>query len=179
MSSFWHRIEEGFISLLLVVMTLLVFVETVLRFGFGMGLLWAEELTLHLSAWLVLFGASYGLKEGAHIGVDFFVKKFSPSVCRVIGLIMVGAALIYCALFIYGAWVYLSKIYKIAIELDDLPIQKWLAHSILLIGFVLIGVCLVIIGRQINRGEKIMISMHDEAKEAMSLQSETKTEGPQ
>lgn len=164
-----HRLEENFIALLLVSMTLLVFFETVLRFGFGMGLMWAEELTLHLSAWMVLFGASYGLRVGAHIGVDFLVKKFSPSVQRVLGLIMVAAALLYCALFIYGAWVYLGKIYKIGIELNDMSIKKWVAHSILLIGFVLIGIRLFFIAGEINRGEKIMISNHDEAKDAMEL----------
>lgn len=167
-----HRLEENIIALLLVGMTLLVFVETILRFGFGMGLMWSEELTLHLSAWLVLFGASYGLRVGAHIGVDFLVNKFSPETQRIIGLIMVAAALLYCALFIYGAWQYLGKIYKINIELNDMSIKKWQAHSILLIGFVLIGVRLVEIGGRMWRYEQTMISMHDEVKEALELQKE-------
>ena len=49
-----NQIEEAILSLLLVAMTLLVFVEVVLRFGFGTGLSWGQELTLHLSAWFVL-----------------------------------------------------------------------------------------------------------------------------
>ena len=57
--------EEVIIALLLVTMTLLVVFEVVLRFGFGTGVLWMEELTLHMSAWFVLFGASYGVKVGA------------------------------------------------------------------------------------------------------------------
>lgn len=172
MVHFIHRLEENIIALLLVSMTLLVFVETILRFGFGMGLMWSEELTLHMSAWLVLFGASYGLRVGAHIGVDFLVKKFSPEVQRVITLIMVAAALVYCALFIYGAWVYLDKVHKIGIELNDLPVKKWEAHSILLIGFVLIGIRLIEIGVRVWKGEQTMIGSHDEASEAMELHQE-------
>ncbi|PID50538.1 MAG: C4-dicarboxylate ABC transporter permease [Proteobacteria bacterium] len=171
-----YRLEENIIALLLVSMTLLVFVETILRFGFHTGVMWAEELTLHLSAWMVLFGAAYGLRVGAHIGVDFLVKKFSPEVQRIIGLVMVAAALFYCALFIYGSWVYLGKIYKIGIELNDIPIKKWMAHSILLIGFVLIGIRLILIGLSIYRGDQTMISMHDEAREAIESHQEVVAE---
>lgn len=172
-----HRLEENIIALLLVGMTLLVFVETILRFGFGTGLLWAEELTLHLSAWMVLFGASYGLRVGAHIGVDFLVKKFSDATQRIITLIMVAAALVYCALFIQGAWVYLGKIHKIGIEMEDLPVPKWLAHSILLIGFVLIAIRLIEIGIRVWKGEQMLISTHDEAQDAMKIREELQQQG--
>ncbi|OOY42693.1 C4-dicarboxylate ABC transporter permease, partial [Solemya velum gill symbiont] len=47
-----HKAEETIIALLLVSMTLLVFTETLMRFAFGAGVMWAQELTLHLSAWL-------------------------------------------------------------------------------------------------------------------------------
>ena len=74
-----NKLEELIICLLLASMTLLVFVEVVLRFGFGIGLMWSQELTLHLSAWMVLFGVSYGIKVGSHIGVDALVKIMPPT----------------------------------------------------------------------------------------------------
>ncbi len=100
-----NRIEEAIIALLLAAMTLLVFVEVVLRFGFGQGIMWAQEVTLHLSAWLVLFGVSYGIKVGSHIGVDALVKILPTNVRRVISGIAVIACLTYCGLFMKGAWV--------------------------------------------------------------------------
>lgn len=60
MVKFLHRFEETAIGILLVAMTLLVFVEVVLRFVFNTGLFWAQEVTLYMSAWLVLIGASWG-----------------------------------------------------------------------------------------------------------------------
>ncbi|MBF0255987.1 MAG: TRAP transporter small permease, partial [Gammaproteobacteria bacterium] len=51
-----NQAEEAFLSLLLVSMTLLVFADVVMRFGFNTGLMWSEELTLLMSAWFVLFG---------------------------------------------------------------------------------------------------------------------------
>ncbi|CAA6801005.1 MAG: Tripartite ATP-independent periplasmic transporter DctQ component [uncultured Thiotrichaceae bacterium] len=167
-----HKLEENIIALLLVAMTLLVFFETILRFFFGTGLIWAEELTLHLSAWLVLFGASYGLRVGAHIGVDFLVKKLPDATQRIVTSIMLSMALVYCGLFIYGAWVYLSKMHQIDIPMEDIEIPLWIAHSILLIGFVLFAIRLLEIGYRVIKGEQTRLKIHDEAEESLHLKEE-------
>lgn len=155
------------IALLLVSMTLLVFVEVVLRFGFNTGFLWMEELTLHLSAWLVLFGASYGVKVGAHIGVDALVRQLSSGVRRIVGVVAVLLCLFYCALFLYGSWGYLDKLYKIGIELEDLPVPKWVAHSILVIGFALLTVRFLELLVRIVRGQADGFRHVDEAEAAL------------
>lgn len=169
-----NSIEESIIALLLASMTLLVFLEVVLRFGFGKGLMWAQELTLHLSAWMVLFGVSYGIKVGSHIGVDALVKIMPPTARRVISGIAVSACLFYCGLFMKGSWVYLTKIQMIGIELEDMPIPKWIAHSILFIGMVLIAIRLLILLWAIFTGKADGFKLADEAKESMHLAEETK-----
>jgi C4-dicarboxylate transporter DctQ subunit len=168
------KLEEIIICLLLATMTLLVFVEVVLRFGFGIGMMWSQELTLHLSAWLVLFGVSYGIKVGSHIGVDALVKILPPVARKVVGAAAVVACLAYCGLFTFGSWVYLSKMHQIGIELDDMPIQKWVAHSILLIGMILIAIRLLVLLRGIYSGKAEGFHLADEAKESLHLAEETK-----
>lgn len=164
-----HALEEGIISLLLVVTTLLVFVEVILRFGFNTGISWAQEATLHLSAWLVLFGASYGIRVGAHIGVDAFVRTLSRGARRVVSFVAVLLCLVYCGLFLKGAWVYLSTMQKIGIHLEDIPIPKWQAHSILLIGFVLLTIRFLELLWMIVTDRADGFSFADEAKDAMRL----------
>lgn len=161
------RLEEGVISLLLVGMTLLVFVEVVMRFVFSAGFLWIQELTLHISAWMVLFGASYGVKVGAHIGVDAVVRLLPPAARRLAGVVAVALCLVYCGLFGYGAWVYLAKVYKIGIELEDMPIPKWIAHSILFIGFVLLAIRFLQLLLALLRGEADGFRVADEAAEVL------------
>ncbi|MET0055775.1 MAG: TRAP transporter small permease, partial [Candidatus Thiodiazotropha sp. 6PLUC10] len=158
-------------------MTLLVFLEVVLRFVFNTGLLWAQELTLHLSAWFVLFGISYGLKVGAHIGVDAFVKTLPDSIHRFLSLVAVVLSLVYCSLFLYGSWIYLSKMKKIGIELEDIPVETWVAHSILIIGFVFFSVRLLQLLWRVIRGESIGFSHTNEAEESMRLAEELAAEG--
>ena len=167
-----NTLEETIISLLLASMTLLVFVEVVLRFGFGVGFMWGEELTLHISAWMVLFGASYGVKVGSHIGVDALVKLLPPKMQRLVSSIAVICCLIYCGLFIKGAWVYLKMTHMIGIEMEDLPIPKWIAHSIILIGMVLLVVRLLQLLWSIVTGKANGFNLTGEAKDSMHLARE-------
>ena len=169
-----NSLEETVISLLLASMTILVFVEVVLRFGFGTGLMWAQELTLHLSAWMVLFGASYGVKIGSHIGVDAFVKILPHKIQRLVSAFAVICCLAYCGLFIKGSWVYLEKMHMIGIELEDMPIPKWVGHSILLIGMVMLAWRLLQLLWEIVTGKADGFKLTDEAKESMHLVEEVK-----
>jgi C4-dicarboxylate transporter DctQ subunit len=169
-----NSIEETIIALLLASMTLLVFFEVLLRYGFGIGLMWSQELTLHLSAWLVLFGVSYGIKVGSHIGVDALVKTLPPLGRRIVGGVAIVACLFYCGLFMKGSWVYLALMYGIEIELNDMPIQKWVAHSILMISMVLIAIRLLILLWGVFTGKNEGFTLADEAKESLHLAEETK-----
>jgi C4-dicarboxylate transporter DctQ subunit len=166
------KLEEGFLSVLLVSMTLLVFAEVVARFGFNAGIHWAQEVTLLLAAWFVLFGASYGVKVGAHIGVDVFVKLFPHKTHRMITLIAIGLCLVYCGLFLYGSWIYLSKMKMIGIELEDLPVPKWIPMSILVIGFVLLIIRFLELGWKVVTDQAEGFHFADEAEESMEIAKE-------
>lgn len=168
------HIEEAILSLLLLSMTLLVFAEVVARFGFNAGIHWAQEVTLLLSAWFVLFGASYGVKVGAHIGVDVFVKMLPAGVYRGVTLIAVALCLFYCGLFLYGSWIYLAKMKMIGIELEDLPIPKWTVMTILLIGFGLLALRFLQLGWKVLKGEADGFHFADEAEESMEIARDLK-----
>ncbi len=172
-----NRAEEAIICSLLVITTLLVFVDVVMRFGFNTGFMWSQELTLHMSAWMVLFGASYGLKVGSHIGMDAFVKLFPSTGRRILTSIAAILAIVYCSLIFYGSWVYLAKMHLIDIELEDIPIPAWLAHSVLLIGFMMLIVRLLIILWAVITGKSDSFKHADEAKESLELAEEILQEG--
>lgn len=171
-----NRVEETIISLLLLATTILVFIDVVMRFGFGTGFMWSQELTLHLSAWFVLFGTSYGVKVGSHIGMDAFVRLFPSTGRRILTGIACIMALGYCGLILYGSWFYLEKMHKIGIFLEDMEIEAYKAHSILLFGFILIVMRLGIVLFNVITGKADGFKHVDEAKESMEIVSELKEE---
>ena len=167
-----NTFEEKVLSLLLVMMVLLVFLEVVMRFGFGSGFLWAQELTLLISAWFVLFGVSYGLKVGAHIGVDALVKILPNLWQRVASSVAVGLCLVYCGMFLYGGWIYLAKMKKIGIDLEDMEVPTWIAHSILFIGMGFLALRLIQLLIRIIKGEASGFPHSGEVEESMHLAEE-------
>ncbi len=104
--SFIDRIEETLIAFLLGAMTLITFANVVARKGFNSNILWGLELTVFLFGWLVLLGASYAVKKGAHLGVDAILIMVSAPVRRVLGLISVGVCIVFTLLLLKGAWDY-------------------------------------------------------------------------
>ncbi len=172
-----NRAEEVIISLLLLTTTILVFVDVVMRFGFSAGFLWSQELTLHMSGWFVLFGASYGIKAGSHIGMDAFVKLFPSTGRRLLTGLACILAITYCGLIIYGAWFYTQKVKMIGLELEDMPIQEWLANGVpLIIGFGFLTIRILVVLKGVITGDVDGFKHADEAKESMEIVKELKGE---
>jgi C4-dicarboxylate transporter, DctQ subunit len=158
-----NAFEEGAIAFLFAAMTLVTFSQVVARYVFNTGVVWALELTVYLFAWLVLFGMSYGVKVHAHLGVDAFARLFSTRAQRVLGLLAVAAGLVYGAILLIGSWQYVSKLFKIGIDSEDLPIPQWVPMAILPIGVALLMFRLAQVGWRIWRGQQVSL-LGDEAQ---------------
>jgi len=161
------RLEQSIIAFLLAAMTAITFSQVVARYVFNTGAVWALELTVYLFAWLVLFGMSYGVKVGFHIGVDAFVKILPDKAQKVLSIVVALCCLAYAGILFAGAWVYVSKIYQIGIEAIDLPIPRWIPYSILPLGLFLLFYRVTEATYQIIIGRRASLSASHEAEEAV------------
>jgi C4-dicarboxylate transporter, DctQ subunit len=162
-----HRIEEGLIALILGVMTVLTFVQVVLRYGFNSGLDWQLESNYYLFAWLVMIGLSYGVRVRAHIGVDAAVRLLSPGPRRAVGIFVLLLALTYTVLMLIGSFDYLYRLYIINVEAEDIPIATWKLSLCLPLGFVFLFIRLLEMGWRIFTGRSEGYELADEAEEAV------------
>jgi len=137
------NMEETLIVFLMVAMTLITFTQVVLRYVFNSGLDWGVEGTTNLFAWLVLVGMSYGIRVASHIGVDVWVRKLPPKGKRVAALLGAVACIAYAALLLIGSLRYEMVMYKLGVEAEDLPIQRWILLASLPLGFGLLLVRLI------------------------------------
>jgi C4-dicarboxylate transporter DctQ subunit len=103
---FVNEFEETAIALILGIMTLITFINVVLRYGFNSGLIWGLEAVTFLFAWLVLFGVSYAVKVTAHLGVDAVINLFDKPVRRFLALVAGVICVIYAVFLMKGAWDY-------------------------------------------------------------------------
>lgn len=133
-------------------MTLLTFVQVVLRYVFATGLVWSLEATTYLAAWLVLVGMSYGVRTEAHIAVDLLTSRLPPRAARVVAALALVLALAYCALMIYGSSALIAGLVRLGNDARDIPLPRWLLTGIMPVAFVLLGVRLVQAALPVLRG---------------------------
>lgn len=162
------RLEEGIIAAIFGTMVTVTFIQVVLRYVFNSGFVWALELTTYLFAWLVLFGISYGVKKNAHLGVDAFVRLFGPRPRKIMGLLAVGAGILYGVLLLIGAYNYVfAFLFRIGISSEDLPVPQWVPMVILPIGLALLIFRFVQVGVRIATGKQEGMALGDEARDAI------------
>lgn len=142
-ASRFDRLEEAFMIGALACMTLLTFVQVVLRYAFGSGLVWSLEATTYLAAWLVLVGMSYGVRTEAHIAVDLLTSRLPPRAVRVVGAMTLALGLTYCGLMIYGSGALIGGLARLGNDARDIPLPRWVLTGIMPVAFVLLALRLV------------------------------------
>ena len=141
--AFADHLEEKFMIVALAAMTLLTFVQVVLRYVFGTGFVWSLEVTQYLFAWLVLIGMSYGVRTQAHITIDAVTRRLPPRVARGVAMVALALALLYCAAMIYGSAVFVDRLMGLGNNARDIPLPRWVLTAVMPFGFALLGVRLL------------------------------------
>jgi C4-dicarboxylate transporter, DctQ subunit len=81
---FLNRIEEFVAVGMLALLGLLLLAQVVLRFAFGLGYAWMEEIARMLFIWVIFLGAIVAMRDNLHIrveaGLHLFPKRFRPAV---------------------------------------------------------------------------------------------------
>lgn len=155
-------------ALLLAGMTLLTFVQVVLRYVFNSGLLWALEGSTYMFAWLVLIGVSYGVRAHSHIGIDAAVKLLPAPGRRVVGLVALALCLLFAVLMLYGSYQYEYRLYRLGVDAQDIPVARWILGLCLPLGFSLLIVRLLEQGWLIVSGRATGFDLADEAAEMLA-----------
>jgi TRAP-type mannitol/chloroaromatic compound transport system permease small subunit len=110
------RLSDGLgwiTAILLVLMTLNVFLDVVLRYVFNTGSIALQEMEWHLFAVMFLLGISYGLKEDSHVRVDVIYDQLSPRKKAVINLVGTFFFLIPFSLLIaFGSMNFVAEAYE-------------------------------------------------------------------
>lgn len=120
--------EETLIAFFLGVMTLLTFTNVFFRYVLNSNILWAIELTVFIFAWMILVGASYGVKKHFHIGVDVIINIAPPKLKKTFALMAVSACLAFSILLLIGSWNYWYPFIteRAWYETEDIPMPDML-----------------------------------------------------
>jgi TRAP-type C4-dicarboxylate transport system permease small subunit len=98
-----RRVFDIAMAICLFVMATAVFINVVLRYGFGSGIAASEELSRLLFVWMVFIGAAAGYPAGEHMAFTSLLppleRRFGPRFMRAVACFIHA-----CVLLGWGAW---------------------------------------------------------------------------
>ncbi len=202
----WNRVEEILVAFLLAGMTLVTFSYVVFNnlysvfyslgdslpfandfmFSIGDGILfiaqemtWSVALTKAMFGWLIFVGLPWGVRIGAHIGVDLLVRLFRPALQRAVAILALLICLGYCALMAISSEQWVATLFTAGIGAEDLDrfgIKQWHIVIIVPISFALMFLRFLQVLVSVIQGRQLGFGGHGEAEDAVKLAEETKAQ---
>lgn len=199
----WNHLEEAAVAFLLGAMTLVTSSYVVFNnlyavfyslgdispfgndafFAIGDGILyvaqemtWSVALTKAMFGWLIFVGLAWGVRIGAHIGVDLLVRMFQPALQKAVAIVALLICLGYCALMAYSSEQWVALLFTLgtgAEDLDRFGVQQWHIVMIVPIGFTLMFLRFAQVLVRVIQNKQIGFGGHGEVEDAIKLAEET------
>ena len=128
--------EEVFMGSTMVVMFVVLFGQTILRYFFNAALNWPEELSRFVFIWYVFIGMAYCERNHTHLIVDF-LSAFFPKLKPVYAWVGDASVLAFSSVMAYFGIVKLKTLIKSGQLSPAMEFPMWIAYLALEVGFAL------------------------------------------
>ena len=154
-----HRIEDGFLALLLSAMVLLASLQILLRNGFDQSITWADPFIRVLVLWVGLLGAVAASRGDRHISIDAVSRMVDPRTRTVLALAtsLFTAGVSALVAWHSGRFVLDERAYG-SVAFSGIP--AWFLESVIPIAFGLIGIRYLL--RAWHQAEALLTSSAEE-----------------
>lgn len=94
------NLEEYIASSLLIGVSVLIFVQVVLRYVFSYSIYWSSEASIYLIIWFIFIGSSIAIREKAHVTVDVVVEILPPVFKKLMAIIAYLVSIGFCIMML-------------------------------------------------------------------------------
>ncbi|MDK2878005.1 MAG: TRAP-type transport system small permease protein [Thermoanaerobacteraceae bacterium] len=152
--SFFQKIIEFVTSVSLVLLSVICFMNVILRYIFKIGLSWSEEVALALFLWIIFLGAILASVEKLHIRVDLIIGLLSKKIRRILEILVLLIVIYALYILFKGSMIFVGNAHK-----SYSQTMPWLRYSYVYGAIIpsVIGMFIVYIGNLINilRGKEL------------------------
>lgn len=90
-------------TFLFLTMTLVLFINAVLRYLVGLSIIWAEEVSMLCMVWIVFLGSIIATLKLSHTRITFFINKIREDKRKyIVGLVSIATAAVSLLISYYG-----------------------------------------------------------------------------
>ncbi|MDH2926115.1 TRAP transporter small permease [Lonepinella koalarum] len=132
---------EAIVVVILAAMSILVFLNVVLRYGFNSSINITEEVSRYMFVWLAFLGAILAFNENQHVKVTILTNKLSEKGRNLLGILTDAVMLFCCYLIVDGGWIQFQLNLSNLAPISGLP--QGITYLAAVIAGALIGVLIV------------------------------------
>ncbi|OOF54491.1 TRAP transporter small permease [Rodentibacter genomosp. 2] len=99
------KVLEMLVVTILSIMSCLVFLNVILRYGFNSSINITEEVSRYLFVWLTFLGAILAFSEKQHVSVTMLTERLSNKKRKILSLFTDALMFFCCYLIVKGSWV--------------------------------------------------------------------------
>jgi TRAP-type C4-dicarboxylate transport system permease small subunit len=110
------KFEQAFLAVnrwilifLLSAMSVIVFLNVVMRYVTEASIPWSEEVSRHMMIWLTFLGSGLVLRSGGHIAIDNLQDSLSTKSARILRVIVFLLMVFFFGILFYYGCIYVSR----------------------------------------------------------------------
>lgn len=84
----FNKTEEAFVGISMMAVTILLFINIILRFFFSAGISWTEEFVRYAIIWITFIGGSICFRRGIHVGIDVLIDYLPTKGKKILSFII-------------------------------------------------------------------------------------------
>ena len=151
---FQDHFEETVLACFITLITIVMFIQVVMRYIFKDALSWSDELCRYSFVWMTFFGIGYATKKGSHLKVDV-IEQLVPALKKPLNAISDLALFVFCVYLMKPGYEMMSSIAKAEQLSVALEIPMWIVYLSFFIGMILTMLHLIAkyIGMFIHRND--------------------------
>lgn len=134
------KFEMAICVTLMSIMSVLLFVQVIMRYVVGQSLSWSEELARYIFIWLIYLGISYGAKIMKHIKIEAalaaFPERLRPYVVILGDIIFLCFALYIC----YAGHNMVVRQMRLGQTSPAMGMPMWILYAAPMVGFGLTAI---------------------------------------
>lgn len=135
-----NNFEKVITIFLMCVMTIILFIQVVMRRVFNNSLTWSEELARYLFIWLIYIAISTGAKQMAHLKVEAFLNLFPKKLRPYIVIFAELLFLAFAVVIAYYSTILVMKQISIGQVSPAIGIPMWIVYLAPVVGFILTAI---------------------------------------
>ena len=127
-------VETYFTGILMLVTSLMIFLQVILRYVFSYSIIWAEEFARYGIVWFVFLGSSLAVREGKHASVDVLIRLLPGKPQKVFDILDIAISILFLAVVLWFGGRMVVRIRQIGNITPALQIPMYIPYLAIPIG---------------------------------------------